>query len=140
VYVTGKITASGELISQGEVETESESGGSASDENAPDDETAGGQGESMWLPIDRRSQDPYKLYFVILDPEGNAVKEEAWGGSQVMSSVSGYDIVLDKSGNVFIAGEFNRKVDFDSASGNPSRIPNGGFDAFILKIGADELK
>ncbi|MEY3238493.1 MAG: hypothetical protein RI883_2594, partial [Bacteroidota bacterium] len=46
----------------------------------------------------------------------------------------GFDVAVDPSGIIYIAGSFNATVDFDPGAGTASSTSAGGTDAFVLKL------
>jgi hypothetical protein len=46
-------------------------------------------------------------------------------------------LVLDDNGDVYIASNFNRTIDFDPGIGNYIITPRGDFDGFLLKLGGN---
>lgn len=49
----------------------------------------------------------------------------------------GYDVALDKSGNVLITGYFNNTVDFEPGPGVTNLTATGGYDVFVSKYTND---
>jgi hypothetical protein len=52
-------------------------------------------------------------------------------------SDSGYDVKVDNSGNVYVAGTFTGTVDFDPSSATNELIATGGVDVFLAKYDAE---
>jgi hypothetical protein len=62
-----------------------------------------------------------------------------WGGA--LASGGGFDeargVAVDAAGNVYVAGEFAGRADFDPSSATSKRTSAGGSDAFLSKLSAD---
>lgn len=66
-------------------------------------------------------------YIQKMTPDGNLIWAYALDGRPK-------SIAVDSLGNLFILGEFNSESDFDPGVGTVNVMPQGGDDAFLLKI------
>lgn len=57
-----------------------------------------------------------------------------WGGTQ---PDSGNDVVIDGTGNIYVAGSFRYTVDFDPGPGSYWCSTNGGYDVYMSKFDPD---
>ncbi len=78
-------------------------------------------------------------YFSKFDSSGAYQWVRTWGGS---GNDSGYEVTVDSTGNVYIAGSFEATVDFAPTDppcyDNPDEhTSNGKYDAFLVKYGPD---
>lgn len=71
------------------------------------------------------------IFVVKLDANGNFVWVKTFGGG---GSDSGYSVVADSTGNVYVTGNFLGTVDFDPGAGTSNLTDAGSWDAFILKL------
>ena len=71
------------------------------------------------------------IFVLKLDAAGNFLWTKAMGGPDWDE---GKSITTDASGNVYITGNFNGKVDFDPGAGTFSLTSAGGRDIFVLKL------
>ncbi|MBF0270121.1 MAG: DUF4347 domain-containing protein [Alphaproteobacteria bacterium] len=68
-----------------------------------------------------------------LDSSGSMVWAKAFNTGAYST---GLDIKVDNAGNVYTTGNFLGTVDFDPGAGTFNLISNGGYDAFVLKLGS----
>lgn len=74
----------------------------------------------------------YDIFVLKLDNLGNFLWAKTFGGFVFEYS---YDIISDKSGNVYVTGEFSASVDFDPDSNSTFNITsNGSTDIFLEKL------
>jgi large repetitive protein len=66
-----------------------------------------------------------------LDAAGNFVWAKSYGGT---GTEDGRSIVIDATGNVFIAGSYNLTVDFDPGAGTFNLTSAGAGDVYVLKL------
>ncbi|MCK0114726.1 SBBP repeat-containing protein [Gelidibacter sp. F63206] len=71
------------------------------------------------------------IFVCKLDPEGNFLWAKQMGGT---TNDKGSGIIVDNSGDVYVTGEFEKTVDFDSGTGNSVLTSKGQTDMFILKL------
>jgi PKD repeat protein len=71
------------------------------------------------------------IYIQKLDVNGDFIWVETIGGS---SYDSGFDIEIDKSGNIYVLGAFQGTSDLRPGTGTYNRTSNGSFDIFVLKM------
>lgn len=74
------------------------------------------------------------VYVTKLNPDGSHAWTRTFGGAFEDSLES---LVVDSSGNLFVAGSFGMTVDFDPTSGVDNRTSVGIRDGFLLKLNAD---
>ncbi|TAE50179.1 MAG: T9SS C-terminal target domain-containing protein [Bacteroidetes bacterium] len=74
------------------------------------------------------------IFIQKLDASGNFVWAKSFGGS---SSDTVSSLVIDASGNIYTAGDFQGTVDFDPGAGSSNLTANGNRDAFVQKIAAN---
>ena len=61
----------------------------------------------------------------------------AWAkGIDAASTNTGYDIVTDAAGNIYVSGQFSGTTDFDPGVGTSNLTSVGIFDAFAAKYDA----
>jgi len=70
------------------------------------------------------------VYLVKFDPNGIFEWVSVWGGS---SFETGWDVVLDPTGNVFVTGCFSGTVDFDPTPQVDELSSNGQQDSYLSK-------
>jgi len=58
----------------------------------------------------------------------------SWGGA---TDDNADNVVIDKWGNIYVAGGFSGTVDFDPGSGVADYVSNGGTDAFLSKFSSN---
>lgn len=71
------------------------------------------------------------IFILKLDPMGDFLWAKSFGSS---NDDSGFDLVSDDSGNVYIAGEYKGTVDFDPDTSSFYLTSNGNKDIFLLKL------
>ena len=71
------------------------------------------------------------MFVLKLDPDGNFVWAKSVGGTAIER---GYGLVVGDSEEVYVAGTFNDKVDFDPGPATVSVMSNGGLDVFVQKM------
>jgi len=69
------------------------------------------------------------------DTNGNFLSVKVMGGT---SHDRAHGVVINGTGEIFIAGKFTGTVDFDPSGGTDSKVSAGGYDAFLTKFNADE--
>jgi hypothetical protein len=69
-----------------------------------------------------------------LDANGNFLWAQTWGGT---GADSAYNIALDATGNVYVAGIFAGTVDFDPGAGVDNRTSNGVGDVLLVQFLTD---
>ncbi|RUA08678.1 MAG: hypothetical protein DSY82_06760, partial [Flavobacteriia bacterium] len=81
------------------------------------------------------------IFILKLDKGGNFVWAKSFGGlsSNVPNPIAdtGYGIVTDKDGNVYVCGAFEKTVDFNPGLGIYNISSSGAEDIFILKLDTD---
>ena len=55
-------------------------------------------------------------------------------GDSPSGSVTGWDILLDDTGNIFVTGTYRGKADFDPSIDSVFQTSNGGSDVFMIKL------
>ncbi|MFZ9697636.1 MAG: SBBP repeat-containing protein [Ilumatobacteraceae bacterium] len=83
-----------------------------------------GAGSSELTAVNRNG------FVVKMDSSGAYV----WARQLAGSASGGYEIAVDSSANVFVAGEFQFTVDFDPGLGDASLTTSGPSNAFVLKL------
>ncbi len=76
---------------------------------------------------------PYDAFLSKFDKDGNYQWARTWGGSDTSNRDTGYGVVADSLGNVFVCGIFYGAADFDPGGGTDMHTPTGGSDAFLVK-------
>jgi len=76
------------------------------------------------------SKGGYDIYVAMYKSSGSLVWAFGMGSS---SDDSGFSIDIDKSGNVYVAGNFYNTVDFDPDTSTKNLISSGSLDVFIAK-------
>jgi hypothetical protein len=71
------------------------------------------------------------VYIQKLTSAGVYVFAKKFGGT---GDDVGYDVAVDPSGIIYIAGSFNATVDFDPGAGTANSTSAGGTDAYVLKL------
>ncbi len=89
--------------------------------------------ESDW----KISNGDMDIFLSKLDPNGNYIWSQTWGGDAYINGDYGYGVTSDNSGSIYLSGAYESDVDFDPGSGQDIRISNGDRDAFLLKIKPD---
>jgi len=73
----------------------------------------------------------YEAYLTKFDPGGGYLWTRTWGG---VLWDQGSNLVVDRNGNVYVAGWFQGTSDFDPGDGYDWRDAVGDLDAFISKL------
>lgn len=73
-------------------------------------------------------------FFSKFSAEGELLYVKVFGGA---SHDRGHGIVINESGEIFIAGKFSSTVDFDPSGGTDSQASLGNYDGFLTKFNAD---
>lgn len=73
------------------------------------------------------------IFILKLDASGNFIWVKRVGGTSIDDC---YGMTLDKSGNIYLTGDFYEKADFDPGTGIYELQSNGDLDIFILKLDA----
>jgi hypothetical protein len=81
--------------------------------------------------IEVTSSGGFDFFVVKLDPDGNLIWEDHFGGPG--NEVAGA-IDIDSESNILVTGSFSETVDFDPGRGVESRTSAGENDAFLLKL------
>jgi hypothetical protein len=66
-----------------------------------------------------------------LDMLGNSIWTCTFGNA---GNETGYALISDETGNVYVTGEYEGTVDFDPGVGVVEMTSNGAYDSFILKL------
>jgi len=74
------------------------------------------------------------IFIIKYDSSGNLIWAKSLGGKQ---ADEGFALVLDQSGNIYITGYFQKKVDFNPDSGTSMMTAQGSKDLFVLKLNND---
>jgi len=78
------------------------------------------------------SNGSYDVFLGKFDSSGNFIWARTWGG---WGSDKGYGIAVDGSGNVYVTGSFEGKIDFDPDDVNEDpRTSEGSLDVFLSKF------
>ncbi len=73
----------------------------------------------------------YDIFIACYDVEGNYKWAKSISGAGVEDF--GYGIALDRSGSLYITGQFGGTADFDPGPAVANLISNGDYDAFVAK-------
>lgn len=71
------------------------------------------------------------IFILKLDASGNFIWVKRVGGTSIDDS---YGLALDKSGNIYLTGDFYGKADFDPGAGIYELQSYGDLDIFVLKL------
>ena len=77
------------------------------------------------------SNSSYDAFLGRFTEDGEAVWVKAFGGPQADGA---QDLTRDLSGNLYVSGHFNGRVDFDQGSGNQIRISRGVRDSYLVSF------
>jgi len=74
------------------------------------------------------------IFLSKFDTNGNFLSVKVMGST---SHDRGHGVVINGTGEIFIAGKFNGTVDFDPSSGVDNKLSAGNYDAYLTKFNAD---
>jgi len=74
------------------------------------------------------------IFLSKFDTNGNFLNVKVMGST---SHDRSHGVVVNSSGEIFIAGKFNGTVDFDPSGGIDNKVSNGNYDAHLTKFNAD---
>lgn len=86
--------------------------------------------------VDSKNVTPgsYDQAIIKLNADGSYNQSFVLSGSDI---TYGYDVDVDNSNNLYIAGRFTETTDFNPGSGVDNKVSGGGQDIFLTKINAD---
>ncbi len=73
----------------------------------------------------------YDLHDIVISSSSDQGWARTWGGSSVDT---GANVIVDDSGNIYVAGQFQSTVDFDPGAGYEEHTSNGLYDCFLSKF------
>ena len=79
----------------------------------------------------RNSNGSWDVFLSKFDSAGNYQWARTWGGA---SGDMGYAVSIDNTGNIYVGGWFNDKVDFNPGLGVDNKTSNGNWDVYLSKL------